>query len=85
VLGGWHEPVAREVLAQLATRPVLSIGMGAALCQQGAHFCLLPNAPGSRFGTNPELLARSGLGVNPRVLQLARPRPGDGRASEPHR
>lgn len=74
IVGGWHEPMLRSVLAAIANRPVLTIGVGPHFCDAGGQFCLLPRAPGGRFGANFEAIARSGLMVNPRVLNLARPR-----------
>jgi len=79
VVGGWQEPVLRAAVAELAARPVLTIGAGPRFCDGGGQFCLLPGEPTSRFSVNVEALARSGLVVNPRMLQLARPRPGEPR------
>lgn len=74
VMGGWQDGPARSTLAQLQGRPVLSLGMGGQACAQGAAFCLLPNRPtGSRFAANADVIRRSGLTVNARALQLARP------------
>jgi hypothetical protein len=69
---GWREPQQRDVLAALATRPVLTLGTGAAFCSSGGLFCLQPGGGGVRFSVNTDAVARSGLVVNARVLQLGR-------------
>lgn len=89
VMGGWQDGAARSVLAALDGRPVLTIGMGAAACAQGAQFCLLPRAPAPlppgmasaapqppRFASVADAIRRSGLVISPRALQLARPAEG---------
>jgi hypothetical protein len=84
VMGGWQDGAARSVLAVLDGRPVLTIGMGAAACAQGAQFCLLPRPPAPagaasgpalapRFASVADAIRRSGLVISSRVLQLARP------------
>ena len=87
VMGGWQDGTARSVLAALDGRPVLTIGMGAAACAQGAQFCLLPRLPAPagaasaaplppRFASVADAIRRSGLVISSRVLQLARPAEG---------
>jgi len=69
---GWREPEQRDALAALASRPVLTLGSGAAFCSSGGLFCLQPAGAGTRFSVNTDAVARSGLVVNARVLQLGR-------------
>jgi len=69
---GWREPEQRDALAALASRPVLTLGSGAGFCSGGGLFCLQPAGAGTRFSVNTDAVARSGLVVNARVLQLGR-------------
>lgn len=68
----WREQEQRDALAALASRPVLTLGSGAAFCSSGGLFCLQPAGAGTRFSVNTDAVARSGLVVNARVLQLGR-------------
>ncbi len=69
---GWREHEQRDALAALASRPVLTLGSGAAFCSAGGLFCLQPAGAATRFSVNTDAVARSGLVVNARVLQLGR-------------
>jgi hypothetical protein len=69
---GWREPEQRDTLAALASRPVLTLGSGAAFCSGGGLFCLQPAGAATRFSVNTDAVARSGLVVNARVLLLGR-------------
>jgi hypothetical protein len=68
----WKDAEQHEALAMLASRPVLTMGTGTAFCSSGGLFCLQPGAGNVRFAVNTDAVARSGLLVNPRVLQLGR-------------
>ena len=46
--------------------------MARELCRIGCMFCLDVRAEGVGFDSHPEAVARSGVRVNPRVLQLSR-------------
>lgn len=70
----WELPSQRQVLRTLAERPVMTIGFGADFCSDGGLLCLTPSAAArARFEVNLDAVARSGLRINPRVLQLSRP------------
>jgi hypothetical protein len=71
---GWDPASLRAVLRAQSDRPVMSIGFGPGFCSDGGILCLaLPNATDRHFEINLDAVARSGLRINPRVLQLARP------------
>lgn len=70
---GWSAAALREVLTELAFRPVLTVGRGPEFCTDGGMFCLEPDPQGgTRFEVNLDAVARSGLRVHPQVLRLAR-------------
>lgn len=70
---GWSAAAQREVLTELAFRPVLTVGRGPEFCTDGGMFCLEPDLQGgTRFEVNLDAIARSGLRVHPQVLRLAR-------------
>ena len=62
----------RELLGRVAGLPLLSISERRALCSVGAMFCLDVLGSSVAFEVNLDSVARSGVRVNPRVLQLAR-------------
>lgn len=68
----WKDTDQHDALTSLASRPVLTLGHGAAFCSSGGLFCLQSGAAGVRFAVNTDAVARSGLLINPRVLQLGR-------------
>ena len=71
---GWDPATQRKLLAAQADRPVMSIGFGSDFCSDGGILCLTLNSAADRqFEVNLDAVARSGLRINPRVLQLARP------------
>lgn len=73
---GWSTAALREVLTELAFRPVLTVGRGPEFCTDGGMFCLEPDPQGgTRFEVNLDAIARSGLRVHPQVLRLARSAP----------
>ncbi|WP_245587209.1 YfiR family protein [Comamonas composti] len=65
--GVWH-----GLMRQFAGRSVLTISERGELCRIGAMFCLRHRGDGAGFEVNLDSVARSGLRVNPKVLQLAR-------------
>jgi len=68
----------RAMLQQLAGQALLTISEHEDLCRLGAMFCLRgPGKPGGSVGfeVNLDSVTRSGLRINPRVLQLARGKP----------
>lgn len=66
----------RQLVARLAGQPLLSISERPELCQIGGMFCLDVRPGGVTFEVNLDSVARSGVRVNPRVLQLARRKGG---------
>jgi hypothetical protein len=66
----------RRLMVRLAGKPLLSISERQELCKIGGMFCLDVRPGGVSFEVNLDSVARSGVRVNPRVLQLAK-RKGD--------
>lgn len=73
--GQLDESAWRRLMEQLAGRPLLTISERGELCRIGAMFCLRRRGEGTGFEVSLDSVARSGLRVNPKVLQLARHRP----------
>lgn len=74
VFEAWDLSIQRQVLRAQADRPVMSVGFGTEFCSDGGILCLaLPHAADRHFEVNLDAVARSGLRISPRVLQLARP------------
>lgn len=71
-LGRIGEAERRQVFAQLAGHPVLSIGEQDDSCTVGSMFCLQVRGTEVSFQINLDSVARSGVRVNPKVLQLGR-------------
>lgn len=74
VYEGWDGAALRQALLAQATRPVMSVGVGIEFCSDGGMVCLGQGAAEGSFEVNLDAISRSGLRVNPRVLQLARPK-----------
>lgn len=73
IYAGMLDDVAwRELRARLESRPLLSISERQELCLIDCMFCLDVRVGAVTFETNLDSVARSGVRVNPRVLQLAR-------------
>lgn len=70
--GQMEESTWRLLMRNLNGHPVLTISERGALCRIGAMFCLKPTKEGVGFEVNLDSVARSGVRVNPRVLQMAR-------------
>lgn len=66
----------RRLTERIGPQAVLSIGERRELCRIGCMFCLDVRPEGVGFESNPEAVARSGVRVNPRVLQLSRRKAG---------
>ena len=66
----------RQLLARIGDRPLLSISERQELCRIGGMFCLDVRPGGVSFEINLDSVARSGVRVNPRVLQLAKRKGG---------
>ena len=62
----------RGLLGRLAGQPLLTLSERKSLCHIGGMFCLDVLRSGVAFEVNLDSVARSGVRVNPRVLQLAR-------------
>ncbi len=71
-LGRIGEAERRQVFAQLAGHPVLSISEQDDRCTVGAMFCLQVRGTEVTFQINLDSVARSGVRVSPKVLQLGR-------------
>ncbi len=70
--GEMSEPQWRSLLKQEAGRSLLTVSERSALCRIGAMFCLRRLGEGPGFEVNLDSVARSGLRISPKVLQLAR-------------
>lgn len=62
----------RKLMQQETGRPLLTISEHIELCRIGAMFCLVRQGDGPGFEVNLDSIARSGLRISPKVLQLAR-------------
>ena len=62
----------RRLMVRLKGKPLLSISERQELCKIGGMFCLDVRPGGVSFEVNLDSVARSGVRVNPRVLQLAK-------------
>ncbi|MEH3087860.1 MAG: YfiR family protein [Xylophilus ampelinus] len=72
--GALSDAAWRQLASRLGAHPLLSIGERLELCSIGCMFCLDVRAGGVGFESNLDSVARSGVRVNPRVLQLSRRR-----------
>ncbi|WP_448722919.1 YfiR family protein [Pseudomonas farris] len=64
-----------RLFASLTGRPVVSISEGGDQCTVGSLFCLRVGDEQVSFEVNLDSVARSGVRIHPRVLQLSRRRP----------
>ncbi len=71
-VGDMNERQWRKLMLQESDRPLLTISERSSLCRIGAMFCLSHQGEGPGFEINLDSIARSGLRVSPKVLQLAR-------------
>ncbi|WP_168734380.1 YfiR family protein [Pseudothauera nasutitermitis] len=74
-LGAGIPPAQRlQVLGALGDLPVLTINTADGECSEGSMFCLRPGDAhsGATLLLNLDAIARSGIRVNPRVLQITR-------------
>ncbi len=62
----------RNLIQHETVRPLLTISEYPELCRVGAMFCLVRQGDGPGFEVNLDSIARSGLRISPKVLQLAR-------------
>lgn len=74
-LGAVSDTERRQILANLAGHPVLTISERNDSCTLGTMFCLNVDADRVTFDINLDTVARSGVRVHPNVLKLAR-KPG---------
>jgi hypothetical protein len=74
-LGGQQEKERRQILRQVVGHPVVSIVEDDPDCAVGSMFCLDIRPEGVGFQVNLDSVARSGVRINPGVLQLSRRRP----------
>jgi len=66
----------KTVLGQTLGRPILTISGGDPLCASGSLFCLELAGDEIVLQANLDSIARSGIRINPRVLQLAQRKGG---------
>ena len=71
-LGSLPEGEREHLLAQIIGKPILSVAEPGTSCTVGIMFCLRLNEAQIGFDVNLDAIARSGLRVHPKVLQIAR-------------
>ncbi|WP_437358358.1 YfiR family protein [Inquilinus limosus] len=71
-LGRIDEAERRQLFSRLAGHPVLSISEQDDSCTVGSMFCLRVQGTQVSFQINLDSVARSGVRVSPKVLQLGR-------------
>lgn len=74
-LGAMSDAERRQLLANIAGHPVLTISERNDTCTSGTMFCLNVDPDRVTFDINLDTVARSGVRVHPNVLRLAR-KPG---------
>lgn len=74
-LGAMTDTERRQVLANIAGHPILTISERNDSCTVGTMFCLNVDPDRVTFDINLDTVARSGVRVHPNVLKLAR-KPG---------
>lgn len=62
----------RLLFLKLEGLPVLTMGEASPECTELTMFCLRQNGPVVTFSTNIDMIARGGVRLSPRVLQLGR-------------
>ena len=70
---GWND----SVVAAVADRPVLTVGVGGDFIAAGGMFALFEKQGRVAFSANEDAIRRAALDVSARVLVLARPAPAD--------
>lgn len=73
-LGAMGDADRQRVFSQLSGRPILSISEQDTTCTVGSMFCLQVEPAQISFLVNLDSVARSGVRVSPKVLQLGRRR-----------
>ncbi|WP_246642055.1 YfiR family protein [Paraburkholderia edwinii] len=73
-IGRLSDAERRQVDANRAGHPVLTIAESDSTCTLGAMFCLTTDKNRVAFDMNLDSVARSGVRVSPKVLELARKR-----------
>lgn len=66
---GWN----RAIVAAVAGRPVLTVGIGHEFVEAGGMFGLFENGGRVSFGTNENVIRNASVSISARVLVLARP------------
>jgi len=66
----------RQLLAEALGRPILTISEGDGFCANGTMFCLVFTEDRIKLQANLDSISRSGIRINPKVLQFTRRRPG---------
>jgi hypothetical protein len=73
-IGALSDAERRQVDANRAGHPLLTIAESDSTCTLGAMFCLTTDKNRVAFDMNLDSVARSGVRVSPKVLELARKR-----------
>ncbi|CAB3746031.1 YfiR family protein [Paraburkholderia solisilvae] len=73
-MGKLSEAERRQVDTNRAGHPILTISDNDSTCTLGAMFCLSADRNRVKFDMNLDSVARSGVRVSPKVLELARKR-----------
>lgn len=71
-LGAMTAPQKRKLLANTSGRPVLTISEDDPVCADASMFCLAINGDEVGLLANLDSISRSGIRINPKVLQLVR-------------
>lgn len=77
-VGALSEKAWNQLISKVAGQPVLTISEQQERCSSGGMFCLSVHASHTAFEVNLDSVARSGLRIHPKVLQLARRRGSHG-------
>lgn len=75
-LGAVTVPQKRKLLAKTSGRPVLTISEDDPVCADASMFCLAINGDDVGLLANLDSISRSGIRINPKVLQLVRRKQG---------
>ncbi|WP_242671976.1 YfiR family protein [Stutzerimonas kirkiae] len=71
-IGILPDAARQHLLERLVGRPILTISESADSCGEGSLFCLYVTDESTSFKVNLDAVARSGLKIHPRVLQLGK-------------
>lgn len=75
-LGRLTHGLRQQLLDEAKGKPVLTISEGDEVCDAGSMFCLWLQGNAITLQLNLDAISRSGIRINPKVLQLASRKPG---------